>query len=203
MKKNLVIIAGSYPYGQRESFLEAELHVVSSFFSKIYIIVPEHHTVDKTGSRFSLPTNAEVVLIDNKLSVFAKAVSVFSLFTPRILHHLRQIRVKYRLAFSLSIFKILFAYEAKERVFRKLLLKELSQRGIELNGLCLYTYWLTEYTCAIARIKESHPEVKTITRAHGWDVYFERHHPPYLPLREYILSHMDRIAVISGHGRNY
>jgi glycosyltransferase involved in cell wall biosynthesis len=56
---------------------------------------------------------------------------------------------------------------------------------------------------AALRLKQVFPDVKVICRAHGCDLYWERHSLPYLPLRKYIADHVNAAYFISEQGRDY
>ena len=63
-----------------------------------------------------------------------------------------------------------------------------------------YSYWLNDAAVALAFLKAS--EIK-ISRAHGWDVYFERHPYNYLPLRKFLADKLNGIFTISENGKLY
>jgi len=56
---------------------------------------------------------------------------------------------------------------------------------------------------SIATIKQHFPEIKGYTRAHGWDVYCERHPLHYLPLRTHIMRNLDTVFFIAQNGKDY
>ncbi len=203
MKRTLVVIATDYPYGFGEPFLEGELIAFSDYFSKICIVIPEHTSVDKSRKIFVLPSNAELLFLDNKTTIAHKLFAVARIFTSRAIEHLREIRKEYKLQLSLPVIKAFLAYEAKNFSFRNHLLRILKEKEISLDELYFYTCWMTEYTFSIAHLKREYPSIKVFTRMHGWDVYFERHSPPYLPYRKFILQSIDMAATISDNGRKY
>ncbi len=200
--KTLVIIVSSYPYGFGEPFLEDELAVIADFFEKIYFVIPDIG-LDRSTQRYAIPANAQIIFLDSRLTLFSKALSFFSLPSKRMRKHLFRVKKNLELPFSKILVKTLLAYEARDIVFRKLLTNKLKELKVDFNQLYLYTYWFTDYTYSIARLKEKIPRVKAFTRGHGWDIYFERHDPPYLPLRGYTIQNLDKVFTISDDGRNY
>jgi hypothetical protein len=66
-----------------------------------------------------------------------------------------------------------------------------------------YNYWCEDSAIALALLKRKHPTIKTITRLHGWDVYFEVSEVNYLPFRHFIATHLDGLFPISEKGKNY
>jgi len=66
-----------------------------------------------------------------------------------------------------------------------------------------YSYWLDEKGIALGLLKRQFPNAKCISRAHGWDVYQERHKENYLPFRDFMLNELDSIITISQNGKDY
>lgn len=69
----------------------------------------------------------------------------------------------------------------------------------------IYSYWLSRAGFCIANIdRKQYPNIKRIfSRAHGYDIYFERNSSGYLPFRQYIEDRLDRIYFISEDGMEY
>ena len=44
-----------------------------------------------------------------------------------------------------------------------------------IGGLGCGPYWLDTSALGLVLMKSQHPTLRTLARAHGWDVYFERH----------------------------
>lgn len=201
--KTLIIVAADFPHGYGEPYLEDELQVLSPSFERIFIVIPESYRVDNSKALFGIPANARVIYLNTKISAGHKLKAVTKIFTRRAVNHLKTVVSFYRLRLNTHIVKSMLAYEASDLAFREMLLDELRERKVAFNGLYLYSYWLTNYTFSLARIKKEFPSVKVFTRAHGWDVYFERHQPPYLPYRDFIIPQLDKVFPISENGRGY
>jgi len=201
--KILVLIVESYPFEFGEAFLEEELMALPEYFSKLLIVIPDSSSVNTSVQRYKLPVNCELVLIDNKIKPWHKAAALANIFSLRILRHLLFIKTRFGLNPGRGVLGSVYGYEAACQSFSRKLLRELKKRKIPFENLYLYTYWLTEYSYCIARIRSSHPELRAISRVHGWDLYFERHQPPYLPLREYIAKNLNRVITVSDNGKYY
>jgi glycosyltransferase involved in cell wall biosynthesis len=74
---------------------------------------------------------------------------------------------------------------------------------LNFHDSVFYSYWLDEKAIALSLLKKKHPNVTCISRAHGWDVYQERHKENYLPFRNFILSELDSTFTISQNGKDY
>lgn len=65
------------------------------------------------------------------------------------------------------------------------------------SGKLLYSFWFSYDSYACAKIKESHPEIAAIARAHAYEVQINRNAcNPYL-MKKYTCDHLNEIAFIS------
>src|SRR5262249_53571866 len=94
-------------------------------------------------------------------------------------------------------------FVAHARAVRAWLAGFVKGRRIDTRHSLFYTYWLDLRTMAVALAKKADPGIRLVSRAHGSDLYEERQHPPYLPCRELLLRSVDRLYLISEHGRDY
>ena len=71
--------------------------------------------------------------------------------------------------------------------------------------ILLYSYWLTRgaYSFCYLKNEMKNIKLKVISRAHGYDLYENRNILNFLPFREYIDQHIDRIFFISEDGKKY
>ena len=75
----------------------------------------------------------------------------------------------------------------------------------ELRDVTFYCFWKNHVSTALGIYKAKYPErnIKIISKAHGYDVYEERHTPSYIPYYQTGLNNLDFCATISKHGENY
>jgi len=202
--KTLIIIANSYPYGNDESFLEGEIKHLSKLFGKIYVVLPnKSKEIFETKPRFEVPANVYILPLNNKYTLLNKLIATLYAFSEGFRKAIKVARERDGLKFSWALAKIILAYLAKDLGFRFLLLKELKVRNLDFSKMAIYSYWMNEYTYSLIRIKKKHPEIKVFSRAHGWDVYYERHDIPYLPFREVILPALDGVFPVSQNATRY
>jgi glycosyltransferase involved in cell wall biosynthesis len=71
------------------------------------------------------------------------------------------------------------------------------------EGTIVYTYWLGGATWGAALARKTLGGLRVISRAHGYDLYCERHVPKYLPLRHVILAGVNEVHAVSEHGAAY
>lgn len=67
----------------------------------------------------------------------------------------------------------------------------------------VYTYWCTSMTFAAVRLKTRLPQIKIITRFHGYDLYNERTEELWQPFRPAIAAGCDRLVFACETGKRY
>ena len=97
----------------------------------------------------------------------------------------------------------LVATYTKATAVNSFLEKFVAENKIERSSLTLYSYWMNDMAAGLAMFNYKNPQVKTLCRAHGWDLYFERHTPNYLSLRNFIVGNLTATFCISENGKNY
>lgn len=200
--KTLILVVADYPYGPEESFLEIELKYIALKFNKVYFLLTNPDIGDKK-IMFYIPDNSEMILMNDRLSYFDKIKFVKYIFNKSIWEEINIIRKHYKIHLSISVIRVVFYAFLKANKFLKNLNLLLKEKNIDIDSSLFYSYWNTEYSFAIAKFKTLNPQVKAFTRTHGWDIYFERHNPPYLPFRSYMLKNLDKVFTISDNGKKY
>lgn len=184
----------SFPFGTSEPFLETEVRYLSDKFRRL-VVVP--HRAE--GPARSLPP---AVTADLSLSREPKVNRKRRLAC--VAHGLlvRELAAYPRKLLHWHAFKKTVSYLVEtETIFRWLqgFVKSLPNTAQSL----FYTYWLSPTSLAIALTKREYPKLKLVSRAHGWDLYDERHRGEHLPFRNPLLSRLDALFLISEHGRHY
>ncbi len=194
----LILITANYPYGHGEQFLEYEIPNLSGKFDKI-LIIPASPT-DKTSCR-SIPENIE--LVDLEISTPVTIASILSFFLS-----VANLKECFFLLMNSPINKIWLNIKVmlKNYGMAKSLSNSLKIISGKIPGRKIfYSYWLDEYALGLVYLKRTSKkgDIKIVSRAHGWDVYFERHPGKYLPFRRELLKSLNRLFFISEHGRDY
>lgn len=204
MEKVLGIVVTNYPYGFGEPFLKDEIDVLSKNFDRIIIIIPSNSQgIFQSEQLFELPPNVFILPIFTRYTLLNKIWAFVRIGPYGFFRALRTSNKYFNLPFSWDIIKVFMSYVAKEASFRRRLIKEIKRQKFDIKHLVLYTYWFTEFTLALFKLKKKYPEVHVYSRAHGWDVYFERHNPAYLPFRKIIIPGLDGTFTVSDHAKNY
>src|SRR5258706_15282418 len=65
-----------------------------------------------------------------------------------------------------------------------------------------YTYWFDSSAMGIGLVKQDRPELRLVSRVHGYDLYEEYYyHPPYCPFRREAISFLDALFSDSEAGK--
>jgi len=201
MDQILVIIVVDYPFGTGEPFLEAELKVIYPYFKRIIIVSTQ--PLQKSEPLFFVPHNATLVNLPIQIKNKHKLFSIFSQNYKHIWQEVKAIRNNYKLSFDLNHFKTLFASGIRARIlYKKLSFILFKEQELKENCI-LYSYWCEDSAYALALLEKKTPSLNTLTRMHGWDIYFERHPHLYLPYRQIIFKLLDIFAPISANGKKY
>ncbi len=67
----------------------------------------------------------------------------------------------------------------------------------------IYTFWLDHRTAGAGLARRRFPELRIVSRAHGTDVYEDRHPLSYLPLRGRAVETADEVFVVSEAARQH
>jgi glycosyltransferase involved in cell wall biosynthesis len=197
--KTLIFFTSQFPYSTGETFIENEMPFLSAAFEKI-IIVSNELSAPQTRN---VPGNVQVIRASYEVSTAYKLKTLSKYFGPIIQNELHFIKHKLKLKTNRQILSALLGSYAKALETAKLIEKLVTEYQIDSSQLYLYSYWMNNNAAAIALYRKRHPEVKAFCRAHGWDVYFERHAPAYLPLKSFILQNINACFCVSQNGMDY
>ena len=204
IKSNLVIITNNYPLDMGEPYLEDELLITYKAFNKIYIISTDKHVRSLNKDIFFVPQNAEKVLLPlSKMRIKDRIKWSYKLFSLECFKEVFWIFVKYRIKDIALVLKVFISSVLNGHYFKSILEKELLKKGVNINDSILYSYWTSEITYGLIKMKKKFPDAKIISRSHGWDLFFERNTPMYLPLRRYMIQGCDKYTTISETGKKY
>lgn len=197
----LFLFTGSYPYSvaAENTFIPQELAVLSQHFERV-VVTPS--SIDGDCERIDLPnvsvdvgfavaarsTRAkwvQLVLSLGDFDLLAECISNASLF------------VRHPGAFRRAL-----GYHVRSRMARSWMRRRLATRPLASDDLILYTWWFDAHTLGLARFGAKNA-VRVVTRAHGYDLYENRHSPPYIPFRRAALQFVDRVYTDSNAGARY
>jgi len=188
----IILFTASYPYGSGETFVESELEVISKLVEEIVIIPMKTKGVAR--SLYALP-NVKVVNIHGN-DIRNSEIGLSLVLKMRILLN--------EWSYSNTSFKYL-RYDLRmlhnaENIAKKL---NVWLQSFETKNAVFYSFWFDEWANVLAILKLKGLLPKHVCRAHGYDLYFERHERKQIPLRFFQLKHVTSVVAVSKAGRDY
>ena len=201
MKRLLVLFTNSFPYSTGEPFLETEYPLYAEYFDKV-LLVASCKRNEPITRRIDF-NNTEVIvdytLSKDLLSILQAIPYVLTdgLFYRELKHLATCEGFSLKKLYDLIVFSLCGNHRALKA-------KRWLRKHSEYQLLTIYAYWLHIPAYAALRLKnmlKSKPY--TISRAHGYDLYRERHDTGYIPFHKQFLEGLDQIASISNQGKEY
>ena len=203
MKSCLVLLTKTYPFGSGEEFIENELPFLAEAFDRVILIatsVPEQSPQTR-----AVPGNTEVRSI--AAAAVRRAVpagAAKDLLLPR--REWSGTDEHRAVGRSLARRAFLAYFTAKSREISRRAAAILKEAGIGgCDRVTFYSYWFFDTALAALELKSAcrAPFRACVSRAHGYDLYPARNRLQYLPLRPYLLEHLDAVYPCSQNGANY
>lgn len=200
MQRTLIIFTESYPWSLalEDPFLEPELSALAKRFPRI-ILIPSQ----SKGVRANTPVTIEVekgwaTFLEHRrgIRLLRTLGSIFfeSFFWQELFRHPDVL-------YNPSRLRVLLGYLTSAKNTENWTRDFLKNNSLESSKVVFFTYWFWSITTGLAILKRKHPEILLISRAHGFDIYPQRHKPSYIPCREQTLSFTERVFFTSDHGR--
>ena len=189
---NLFLFTATYPYSNRETFLESEIVYLSKEFDTIYIAP---WSTENTSARMT-PENV-IVTTDKVTSRKIKVIRCIK--HPKILWLFLKDLIKNkvfldRVKFREWAFEMYVCANIYEHPGLKLACQEAKK------GDVAYSYWGKVGIYSMLFLPK---DVKKVSRFHGdWDLWEEKYHG-YVPIRQKLLSKLDAVHFISEKGQEF
>lgn len=185
MKRDyLVLLTNNYPFGMGEEFIQNEVGYLSEKFKRVFIFTL--NTKDSLTKK--VPGNFEIIRGDkSKIKILRM---FFNLNFGDLLSEKN----------SLRNIKRLIKFQLKGLFLEKEILKFLVLKKLNFRDVSLYSYWMNESAYAISSLKKKLPELRVVSRAHGYDLYEERAYQPYKLIT---LKRLDYALPCSKQGEKY
>jgi len=198
MAKVLVFFTASYPFGKGETFIENEIKYLAESFDKVVIV--SNNTVD--AQTREVPSNVVLERKSYELERSEKIKAFFNVLSPLFRSELKIIKEVYCKKLTPPMFNTMVLSMQKMNVWNSYINRLLPKYTSMNDDVYLYSYWANDMALAVAEFDGSRVR-KKITRAHGWDTYFEASEIGYLPFRKHILEKIGMQCFISNAGLNY
>jgi glycosyltransferase involved in cell wall biosynthesis len=188
--KRLVILTSEFPYSNGETFLENEFPFLQSNFLSIVILTE----LDSGASRIKSDKTETCTI--KKPDLFERLSALtYLVFWKEIRDLLKNKKLK-TYTFRTAWYSLSKALAVKKTILQH-------NEKLNFEDSIFYSYWLDDKAMALSLLKKQFPNTRCISRAHGWDIYLERHKENYLPFRNFILSELDSTFTISQNGKDY
>jgi colanic acid/amylovoran biosynthesis glycosyltransferase len=196
----LVLFTDSYPYGHttEKPFLDPEMEHLVAHFERV-IVVPG----SPTGSKQAVSAGVEVE--DSFASIRQASYRNMRTLVRTIFSSLFDEDVLKWPAILLrpAALRKLIGCIASSKRTRNWVLDFVERERLDPGRCVFYTYWLGERSLGIGLAKKQCPQIKLVSRAHGSDLYEERHPWAYIPCRRHTLGLLDRLFLVSENGEHY
>ncbi|MBR4454514.1 MAG: glycosyltransferase [Bacteroidales bacterium] len=200
-QKTLVLLCDNYPFSAGEFFIDDEMRVIAPEFDKV-LVYTALADAGKKLNRF-VPENAEVVSFSRQKLERGKSKSIFRIFKPMFIAEFFFALKKLPLKYWLSAFKIMYVDMHRATNLKKDLVALCKAKNLDMADCVFYSYWHDYKALALVMLRKGNMDLKCVARAHGWDNFADRHVPPYLPFKLFIINNLSRTYSISNAGKNY
>jgi glycosyltransferase involved in cell wall biosynthesis len=197
----LLIFTHLFPFDRGETFLAHELEYLARVFDKTYVL--PLYAEGKISNK-AMPKNCEGVAPLEWTSSRSRHASSWLQTVVLLLRYATLLASELRyLGKSRWRWKVTFNLLHESAALESALTDYF--RNTDLADCQIYSYWMdTSLLIALIRLKRRGILKGDIfSRAHGHDVYWERHRVGYIPFYRYVVSHIDKVFAISEHGRQY
>ncbi len=192
----LILLNRKFPYKSGETFLENEIEEIANQFDKI-IIFPSDVCKTDSITRKIYSKNVDCIVMETtslkqrQISYVCNSFFNLPMNSGRIISNFID-------GYFLSAVKS----QSKK------IIEKLSCYDFKTNDtIYLYSYWLYINAGVACQLKkyffEKGINVKTFSRAHGFDIYEERRKYNYLPCRKELFNNLDRVFPCSDDGTKY
>lgn len=202
MKDSLIFFSERYP----NEFIggvyeEKEIKELHSYFERV--LATNTVTSDDNDTNFFIPENLASKTFKPKNRLIDKFFAIRLIFTKIFLDEFLFIKRNLKVKINAQVLIVMLIELSKAIEFKKFIEKQIKKQQINLDETIIYSFWNDYRALAAALLKKDMPKIKAISRAHGGDVYYERHPNNYLPYKNFIFNTLDGIFPISNCSVEY
>ena len=196
----LFLFTASYPYdgGAEQTFLNTEIQHLRNTFDRV-VLVPRK----RSGSLLPVVESVEV---DEMYSASLDGVNLLTAATNIIFSKLiySDILARPSLLFYPQAIKRLISFAVGAQLTRNWLQDWIAKNNADPATCIFYTYWFDQAALGIGLAKQKYPQLRLVSRVHGYDLYEEYYYkPPYWPCRPLALSLLDGLFPDANAGLRY
>lgn len=198
-KKILFFLTNFFPFNNGEPYIEPEFEYLLKTFDEIFI----YSFCEKKTFYYPIPIKVKATNILLKINLISKLFSLRFLFKSVFWKELNFIKNNLNESIDINKIIILLMDLHKGYALKKNIIKKIEEKIYLNDKVFYYSFWNDYRAFAGVLIKDKFPQIKVFSRAHGWDVYFERNLKNYLPLKLTMAEKMDAIFFVSAFGQKY
>lgn len=203
--KKILLVTTDFPYGAGEkTFIIPELEYLIKNFEVSILTCANNKTINDIKNQTKLPNSIKIYHYNNEhMGVLEKIkYSIRALFSPIFWNdELRVIKITGSLSdfFARTLFTLQY-YSYSARMYKWI--KKFFNREYFIDTV-VYSFWDYIPVLAFSLLKQDYPEIKLVTRAHGFDLYNERTLGDRQPFRWMTDKMLNKIFFVSEVGRDY
>lgn len=202
-ERDLIVLTNYFPFDKGEEYLESEIPILAESFETV-VVIPLMTTSSSTQTR-SLPPGVRLVhpttgrsMTQRLTDLTRQSLSPTVRDTFAVLHRTEKHPV--RRAFDT------YFISRVQAVLERLLQLETEFRPANGRPVTIYSYWFYLTAGVGAELKQrwqADHDVLLVSRGHGYDVNVKASAVGYLPLRQYLLEHVDALHPVSDATTEY
>jgi glycosyltransferase involved in cell wall biosynthesis len=195
-KKNLCLFTSEFPFGESEAYIESEIPFMAAYYGNVYIFPAIRNQTKKR----ELPPNFEVIFLADNQGFHPHKI-LFGNFSLIVSVLFRELYLYPKLSLFLKDWKDLKNIFIRKIFLAGLLETELKKRRIADS--IMYSYWFSDWILVLGILKYKGVIGKFYSRAHGFDVYEERHKNKHIPFRYFHLKMVETVFSVSKKGSEH
>ena len=194
-KEDLVILTDEYPYGYCEyPFIRIELEELKKYYNIIFVskIKEKKDELPFSEGIKAYHNSIHFGIMDKiatTLAMVCNADGIKEIGT--ILKEKKNVQTRFYISLSF------FGVALKTKKLLDTIIKEQEAKPL------IYSYWFSEQCMGALMLKRKYPDLKVISRIHGYDLYDERWRGSRHPFREQMDNRVDRLFFIAHSGKEY
>jgi len=210
MIKRIILLTSHFPYGAAETFLETELPFLCAGADQVEIFPVNDLSMSAINNPRPLPSNAKIRLDLNQDLQYRlkRRISrlIAALFDQKwwaaLQEEWRYIDpiVHKSSSSRLTLIGRALSSWSCARIIKILLEREYNKT---MAGTLFYSYWMYDSALALGLLRNENRDCRSVTRAHGSDLYAERRVLPYHPFTLFKITRLDKTILISEEGMRY
>ncbi|WP_304596893.1 glycosyltransferase [Adlercreutzia caecimuris] len=199
MRRKLYLFTNAFPYGKVEKpFVGPELDALAQKYDVTIVSHASRKEIEEREWTSRVPLGVSVLRYDqpSRVALYGRVLSFF--FLPTAWKELGDL---FRDGFSWGRLRELwavFAHAASKRCFYQ-------KAGVfnDVESSLYYSFWFNDQNLALAMEKKEKPDLKLVSRIHGYDLYNERSAMGRQPFQRYKKHQTNKIIFLTKAAKNY